>query len=127
MCLWTIQASIVWLRTVYSETPVDGPDAKRVQVSDIQQCFLQQFPSDAITPAQVSSLIKKAFPNVQSQRVGQEKKTFIVGIEQHATSDASSQSVQALLQAEQTRSEQLALQVEMLECRVRELERSIYS
>ena len=95
-------------------------------MSDIQRCFLQQFPSDAITPAQVSSLIKKAFPNVQSQRIGQEKKTFIVGIEHHATSDVSCQSVQALLQAEQTRSEQLALQVEMLESRVCELEQSTH-
>ena len=91
-------------------------------MSDIQQCFSQQFPSDAITPPQVGSLIKKAFPNAQSKRAGKERKTFIVGIEQCGTS----QSVQALLQAEQARSEQLALQVKMLESKVRELERSTH-
>ena len=49
-------------------------------------------------------------------------KTFTVGIERCATSDVSSQSAQVLLQAEKARTEQFALQVEILEARVRELE-----
>ena len=57
------------LCTVYSETPVTGPDTKRVKVSNIHQCFVQQFASDAIAPPQIDMLIKKAFPNVQSSMV----------------------------------------------------------
>ena len=113
------------LHTVYSETPVTGPDAKRVKVCDIQQCFAQQFPCDAIAPGQIGWLVIKAFLNAQPRRVGHERNTFIVGIEQCATSDQSSQSTQALLQAEKAKTEQLALQTEMLEARVCELEQSI--
>ena len=41
------------LCTVYSETPVTRPDTKRVKVSNIHQCFVQQFGSDAIAPPQI--------------------------------------------------------------------------
>lgn len=63
----------------------------------------------------------KAFPNAQSKRIGEEK-TFIVGIELCATLQPTSESPEALLQVEKARSEQLSLQVQMLEARVRELE-----
>ena len=46
-----------------------------------------------------------------------------MGIEQCATSDVSSQSAQALLQVEKARTEQFALQVEILQARVHELEK----
>ena len=74
---------------------------------------------------QIGRLVIKAFPNAQSKRVGHERNTFTVGIKQRATSDLSSQSTQALLQAEKAKTEQLALRIEMLEARVCELEQSM--
>ena len=90
-------------------------------MSDIHQQIAQQFPSDPIDHGQVGRLIMKAFPNAQSKRIGEEK-TFIVGIELCATLQPTSESPEALLQVEKARSEQLSLQVQMLEARVRELE-----
>lgn len=70
-----------WLKRSYSETPIEGPDAKRVKFSDVHDSLMAQFPTELISKQIASQAIQEAFPNTQNQRSGQEKNTYIVGIQ----------------------------------------------
>ena len=63
-----------------SETPDDGPEAKWVRFSDIQDCFSQCFPNALLSPHRSSLLVKEAFPNSSTKHFGKGRQTFTLGI-----------------------------------------------
>ena len=106
-----------WLKRSYLETPVEGPDAKRVKFSGVHESLMAQFPSELITKQTASHAIQEAFPNTQKQRLGWEKNTYIVGI-QSPVQVHPSDPVDVL----QAQNQQLTERVHQLEARIRELE-----
>ena len=106
-----------WLKHSYLETPVQGPDAKRVKFSDVHESLMAQFPSELITKQTASHAIQEAFPFTQQQRLGREKNTYIVGI-QSPVQVHPSDPVDVL----QAQNQQLTERVHQLEARIRELE-----
>lgn len=54
-----------WLKQSYTETPTEGPDAKRVKFSDIHEALVQQFPSDEISSQQCTSVVQEVFPRIK--------------------------------------------------------------
>jgi len=70
-----------WLKRSYSETPIEGPDAKRVKFSDVHDSLMAQFPSELISKQMASHAIQEAFPNTHKQHSGWKKITYIVGIQ----------------------------------------------
>ena len=64
----TMDAAIVqYLKEQYNESD-DGPEAKPVKFSDIQDCISQRFPN-ALLSSHHSSLLKQAFPNSSTKRL----------------------------------------------------------
>lgn len=106
-----------WLKRSYSETPIEGPDAKRVKFSDVHDSLMAQFPSELISKQMASHAIQEAFPNTQKQRSGREKNTYIVGI-QSPVQIHPSNPVDVL----QAQNQQLTERVHQLEARIHELE-----
>ena len=106
-----------WLKASYSETPTDGPDAKRVKFSDIHESLMAQFPTDAISKQMASRAIHEAFPNIEKQRLGREKNMYIVGI-QPPVQVHPSNSIEVL----QAQNQQLTETIHQLQARIRELE-----
>ena len=105
------------LKRSYSETPIEGPDAKRVKFSDVHDSLMAQFPSELISKQMASHAIQEAFPNTQKQRSGREKNTYIVGI-QSPVQIHPSNPVDVL----QAQNQQLTERVHQLEARIHELE-----
>lgn len=106
-----------FLKRSYSETPIEGPDAKRVKFSDVHDSLMAQFPTELISKQMASQAIQEAFPNTQKQRSGREKNTYIVGI-QSPVQVHPSNPVDVL----QAQNQQLTERVHQLEARVHELE-----
>ena len=106
-----------FLKRSYSETPIEGPDAKRVKFSDVHDSLMAQFPTELISKQMASQAIQEAFPNTQKQRSGREKNTYIVGI-QSPVQVHPSNPVDVL----QAQNQQLIERVHQLEARVHELE-----
>ena len=75
-------AIVQYLKELYneSETPGDGPKAKRVKFSDIQESISQRFPNALLSSHHSSLLVKQAFPNSRTKRLFKERQTFIFGI-----------------------------------------------
>ena len=111
---------------MYHETPVEGPEAKKIKLSDIQEALTAQFPLSIITPQYASQAIQEAFPNAQKKRLGRERNTFIVGVKQsmptHVTDVTDVTDVPGELAAEQQKNQELCVKVQQLEARVHQLE-----
>ena len=108
---------------MYHETPLEGPEAKKVKLSDIHEAMKVQFPSTVITSQCTSRAIQSAFPNAQKKRLGKEHTTFVVGVEQSlAQQPTHALDVHEMLAAEQLKNQQLTVKVKELEVRVHELE-----
>lgn len=106
-----------WLKRSYSETPIEGPDAKRVKFSDVHDSSMAQFPSELISKRMPHNAIQEAFPNTQKQRSGQEKNTYIVGI-QSPMQVHPSNPVDVL----QAHNQQVTERVHQMEAKIHELE-----
>lgn len=108
---------------MYHETSLEGPEAKKVKLSDIHEALKVQFPSTVITSQCTSRAIQSAFPNAQKKRLGKERNTFVVGVEQSlAQQPTHALDVHEMLAAEQFKNQQLTVKVKELEVRVHELE-----
>ena len=98
------------------ETPLEGPEAKKVKLSDIHKALKVQFPSTVITSQCTSRAIQSAFPNAQKKRLGKERNTFVVGVEQSlAQQPTHALDVHEMLAAEQLKNQQLTVKVKKLE------------
>ena len=106
------------LKRSYRETPIKGPEAKRVRFSDIQEHLTAQFPSLILSTSVCSTAVQEAFPQSQRKRFGKERHNYIIGVEISVEQQQSSDPVQ-ILQAE---NEELSLKVHQLEARTQELE-----
>ena len=108
------------LKQSYRETPIEGPEAKRVRFSDIQEHLTAQFPLDPLSTSvcSTSDSVQEAFPHSQRKRFGKERHNYIIGVELSGQQQQSSDPVQ-ILQAE---NKELSLKVHQLEARIQELE-----
>ena len=106
------------LKRSYRETPIEGPEAKRVRFSDIQEHLTAQFPSLTLSTSVCSTAVQEAFPQSQRKRFGKERHNYIIGVEISVEQQQLSDPVQ-ILQAE---NEELSLKVHQLEARIQELE-----
>lgn len=105
------------LKRSYSETPTEGPEAKRVKFIDIHETLKQNFPSKEISTQLCGRLVEDAFPGTKRIRTGKKRISFVVGIEK-IQSPMEKVTVEKL-QEENT---QLRTKVHELEERLRELD-----
>ena len=104
-----------WLKRSYTETPTEGPCAKRVKFADIHEALIQNFPTGDISNSSCGQVVQEAFPGTKRTRVGKQRLLYVVGIEE---STSCIDSTDALL-AENI---QLRATVQQLQERIRELE-----
>ena len=102
-----------WLKRSYTETPTEGPEAKRVKFSDIHEALVQQFLSDEISSQMCTNIVQEVFPRMKRTRIGKQRLSYMVGIEESHTDCTDT------LQAENV---QLRATVHQLQERIRQLE-----
>ena len=71
-----------WLKRHFQETPSEGPLAKRVKFDSVRQGLLSRFPDKALNHQQIARIIKNSFPSSVSKRLGSDRSTHIIGIEE---------------------------------------------
>ena len=90
------EAIVQYLKEIYeSGTPYDGPEAKQVRFSDIQDCLSQRFPNALLSCHRSSLLVKEAFLNSSMKHFGKGRQIFILDIKPATLSVP--ESVQKLL------------------------------
>ena len=122
-----------WLKRRYQETPVNGPEAKRVKFSDIFEEAQKAFPSSNISSYSVSNALSKEFPMSVSKKVGEKKHKYIYGVdisEVGGTTVSSTSHVMALEQSlaqERRMNASLRQEVLQLQQQLREVQMSSIS
>ena len=104
-----------WLKRSYTETPTEGPHAKQVKFSDIHEALAQTFPSDKISTQLCTKVVQEAFPGTKRTRVGNQRLSYVVGIEESLSCTDSTDALQS-------ENIQLRATVHQLQERIRELE-----
>ena len=121
-----------WLKRSYRSTPTEGPEAKRVKFSDIQDALTQQFPSDELSVQCCATVISETFPETKRVRVGKTKLSYVVGLEETLVTPGSLQmetlesTATDTIRAENTQfraeNAQLRAEVQQLQERIKDLE-----
>ena len=115
-----------WLRKRYTETPSEGPQAKRVKFEDVYNDITSAFPSTKFNHRMVSDVVKSGFPHSTSRQVGKARKSHIFGIEpKELQPGPHSDSTSQQLEQEIKLNSQLRQHVKALEERVHGLEQHL--
>ena len=69
-----------WSRKHYCPAPTDGPDAKKIKFSDIQQQLSAEFPNRSFNVTSVSDAIKTVFPHTLRKAAGKFQQKHILGL-----------------------------------------------
>ena len=94
---YTHKFGLFRLQKVFRESPTEGPQAKKVKFSNIQEELGKQFPDHVVSQYAVSKSIAKAFPRAISKRSGKSRKVHVFGMEsarESFTSEEQSTSLQ---------------------------------
>ena len=118
-------SQVEWLRKRYTETPSEGPQAKRVKFEDVYNDITSAFPNTKFNHKMVSDVVKSVFPCSTSRQVGKARNSHIFGIEPKEQPGPHSDSTSQQLEQEIKLNSQLRQQVKALEERVCGLEQHL--
>ena len=104
---------------------MDGHGAQRVRFTVLLEMLQHQYSSSSITAIEARKIIQEAFPHIISKRSTHQKATYIVGVElRSAPASASPSKAEAQEPGPACSRNELIERIQVLEGRVRELERS---
>ena len=114
------------LKQQLTATPVDGHGAQRVRFTVLLEMLQHQYSSSSITAIEARKIIQEAFPHIIiSKRSTHQKAIYIVGVElRPAPASASPSKAEAQEPGPACSRNELIERIQVLEGRVRELERS---
>ena len=123
-----LQEKVDWLKSQYREVAINCPQPKRVKLSDVHEHFEQKY--SKTSHHQLARLIQRAFPNTERKPAGKSRCKHIFGIvPKEATTHGDSTAHTSYSQlAEQLEKEcagnrELRERIQILEDRVKQLER----
>ena len=80
-----------WLKEALEEGPSEGPEAKRMKFSDLQELLQKRFQSDTITNSMAVAAVQEAFPMViTGKRLGKRRITMVLGVAERKSDSTSS-------------------------------------
>ena len=81
-----------WLKEALEEGSSEGPEAKRMKFSDLQELLQKRFQSDTITNSVAVAAVQEAFPMViTGKRLGKTRITMVLGVAERKSDSTSSE------------------------------------